>query len=493
MKYTFLPYNIFKYQLYIFQLEEYESSRFLRSLFKKGLLPTQNLRKELVWTTKAKILAILTFIIEILLNILITYLLYRAFNLEIIGVVLIYLVLFYLLIILSFAFFMQSVDLISPLERYQKNKIIKQAKDKIKNYTNLKIIGITGSYGKTTMKETLFTILNEKFRVVKTSGNNNTPLGISRTILDKLTEITQIFIVEMGEYVKGDVKELCEITPPDISIITGINEAHLERYKTMENAISTKFEIVENAKPNAGFILNADDKLTLENYKKYIDDESKITFYSSLDNVQDINLEFKIKNIIFNEEEPSYEFELFNGDSSLGITRTKILAPYIFGNITASATIAKHLGMNDTEIRLGISNLKPVEHRLESRIIQNNILVIDDTYNGNSDGIKIGLDLLNKFKKRRKVYVTPGLVETGSLSKEIHIQIGKELANVADLVILLKDSVTPYIFQGLKEAGYDEKKVIWYDYSKEMYANLHEHLKQNDVVMMQNDWSDNYS
>lgn len=490
----FLPYYISKYQLYIFQLEEYDATRYLKAILSKGIYPPKNLRKDIKWTTKAKILAVLTFGIKLIIDLILCYLIYSYTQIEIPQLAIFFLIFFYLLEIVSFVFIIQAQDLITPFEKIAKKRIIKKAKKKLLEYPNLKIVGVTGSYGKTSMKETVATILSEKFKVVKTTGNNNTPIGISRTILNHLKDNTEIFVVEMGEYVKGDVKDICEITPPDFSIISGINEAHLERYKTMENAISTKFEIVENSKPNAVAILNEDDQLIRDNYKTYVSNEENLRFYSAKEGKEShTNFDYAAKDIQFSEEKINYNFDLLYKGESVGKVKTSILAPYIIGNITGAATLAKLLGMNDTEIRLGISKLKPVEHRLESSMNSNNILVIDDTYNGNSDGIKTGLDLLSKFKSRRKVYVTPGLVETGSLKAEIHTQIGKDLAKVADLVIMLKNSATPYIAEGLKESGFDTSKVIWYDYSKEMYAGLHKHLESGDVVLMQNDWSDNYS
>jgi len=496
----FLPHSILKYQLYILQLEEYDSRRYLRSLFSKGLFPSPNLRKSLVWTNKAKLLALLTTLIILTLDGAICYLLYSFLEISIPALILTFLVLLYLLILISFSFLTQALDIIRPIEYILKKRMISQAKEKLAKYPNLKIVGITGSYGKTTMKETVATILSEKYKVVKTTGNNNTPLGIAKTILNHVNEKTEIFVVEMGEYVKGDVAEICKITPPDYSIITGINEAHLERYQTMAAAISTKFEIIEYAKENVGSILNADDDLIIDHFKDFIKKGNPTYFYSGKDfdklhkgYKKELKFVYGAKDIEFDEDKGSYTFELLYQNDSIGKIKTQILAPYIIGNITGAATVAKALGMNDTEIRLGISKLKPVEHRLEPRMNNNNILVIDDTYNGNSDGIKIGLELLSKFKKRRKVYVTPGLVETGSLAQALHVQIGRDIAKVADLVILLKNSVTPYIFEGLVDAKFNPKKVIWYDYSKEMYSELHKYLEPNDVVLMQNDWSDNYS
>jgi UDP-N-acetylmuramyl pentapeptide synthase len=126
-------------------------------------------------------------------------------------------------------------------------------------------------------------------------------------------------------------------------------------------------------------------------------------------------------------------------------------------------------------------------------MLSDNIILIDDTYNGNSNGIHEGIKLLEKFKGRRKVYITPGLVETGSLSESIHLEIGAELSSVANLVVLIKNSVTPFIEKGLLENGFDKENIIWFDDAKTTYSSLRSFVKEGDVVMMQNDWSDNYS
>src|SRR5690606_10491674 len=324
-----------------------------------------------------------------------------------------FLILFYLFTILGFFFLAQAQDILMPLENYQKNKIIKKAKLKLNQIksnpdSKLKIIGITGSYGKTTMKEVLATVLDEKFKMVKTIENQNTPIGIARVILNKLNLDTEVFIVEMGEYVKGDVDAICKLTPPDISIITGINEAHLERYGNMQNAIDTKFEIVENTPEGGLVVLNADDKLIKENVDRFAEGK-RIEWYSSKNDslskylVQNVQLDVQNLGLNFsiNRKEKNSEEVLF---------RTKFLAEYIIGNIVAAMVIAEELDMNETEIRLGVSKVRPVEHRLEPSRTANDIVIIDDTYNGNSAGIKEGINLLNKFKNRRKVYITPGLV-----------------------------------------------------------------------------------
>lgn len=489
----FLPNKIFEYHLYIFQLEEYDIKRFFTAIKNKGIFPPSSLRKQAVWTSKAKALTLLSLIIQLILSIAISYLITLSFNLNLISFLIILLFTTYFLFISSFFFLAQSQDILLPLETYKKNKIIKKASKKIHNLKdrnqNLKIIGITGSYGKTTMKEVIKEILGIKFKVVSTFENQNTPIGISRKILNDVDESTEVFIVEMGEYVKGDVDKICKITPPDISIITGINEAHLERYGTMQNAIDTKFEIVENTKPEGLVLLNADDELTVSNYERFESDKT-IQWFSSKNNklsrykVENVDLD--MKNLGLNFEVRDLEFD------SMLIFKTKFLAEYAIGNVIASLIIGRELGMNDNQIKIGANKIKPVEHRLEPSMLSDDILLIDDTYNGNSDGIKEGISLLKKFKNRRKVYITPGLVETGELSEDIHLEIGKQLSSVADIVVLIRNSVTEFIEKGLLESGFNKENIIWFENGKETYSSLRTFVKGGDVVMMQNDWSDNY-
>lgn len=484
----FLPHKIFIYHLYIFQLEEYDILRYLKSHKNKGTFPPSTLRKSIVWTQKAELIAVLAFTLQFICSLAIAVFAYITFRSDVVFIAT-FLVILYMLIILSFMFQIFAALILKPLEIFQKNRIVNAAKKKIQGLPDLEIIGITGSYGKTTMKETVYTILKEQFNVVKTEGNNNTPLGIARTILNKIDKNTEIFVVEMGEYVKGDVAALCEIAQPHISIITGINEAHLERYKTMENAISTKFEIVEYAKKDATIIMNADDKLILDNYPKYIGDHYHLFFSSKNHDYAT----YKIRNEEFMQDGSGQSFEVYNEHESIGTVKVPVIAEYIKGNVVAGVIVARMMGMKEPLIRMGISQIKPVEHRLQPRMNANNILVIDDTYNGNSDGVREGIALLKKFESRRKVYVTPGLVETGALAESIHLEIGKQLASAADLVILIRNSVTGFIYKGLKDAEYPEDKIIWYDNSKKAYNELFTHLQANDVVLLQNDWTDNYS
>jgi len=334
------------------------------------------------------------------------------------------------------------------------------------------------------MKETVAEILSQKYKVLKTEENKNTPLGISQLILEKLDNNIDILIVEMGAYQKGDIKTLCDITKPNFSILTGINESHLERFGSIKNTVLAKFEIVVNAVKDAKIILNADNNLIKENYKKYLN-KKETFFYSSENNKLS---KYQISNKNFFMDGSGIAFDLGNF-SNLKIS---ILGEYMLGTTMAGVILAEELGLTKEEIKQGIKNIKPIKHRLQLIKGNNNILVIDDSYNGNTDGVREAIKVLAKFKDKRRIYVTPGLVETGDKNKELHYNIGKQLSSVANVVILIKNSATPFIEQGLLENNFIKENIIFFNSAPEAHQNIQNITKSGDVILFQNDWPENY-
>ncbi len=463
------------YPLYFLQLETYQLKRYLKVYFKKAFVLEKS-RQKLVWTKKL----ISIFFISLLISLGVIYLGYK--NFAVLG-----LVVFGLFSLLVFPFTIcLSVIILLPVDILIKNYIIYKAKNKIKKLKHLKIIGITGSYGKTSFKEILSTILSVKFRLVFTPENKNTPLGISNVIFKNINEETEIFVAEMSAWQVGDIKTLCRIAPPDIAILTGINESHLERFKTIENTIKTKFEIVKYSKPEALVVLNADNNLILENYKKYAGDK-KIIFYGK-ENTELLN--YKIKKVVFDEERFKQKVTIEIENKSLWF-EIPLLGDYAVATVIGAILVAKHLGLTDNEVKLGLSLIKPISHRLEP-IRKENFLVIDDSYNGNPAGAKAAIEVLAKFKNKRKIYVTPGLVEMGNQTQKVHQEIGNLLAPVADLVILIKNSVTNFIIEGLLEKGFNKEKILIFNNPFELQEKIKDIIQPNDVILFQNDWPDNY-
>lgn len=470
-----LLFSTIKYQLYLLQLENYEVLRYLKLLFKKGyFFSKQPLRGQLVWTGKASLILSLVSLFWILT---VAFLLWKSSF----FIALIWLVFYFLALPFFYSFFL---TLLWPLEFVVKQYLISKAKKIIAKNKNLKIIGIAGSYGKTTMKNVLEAVLSAKIKVLATPKSVNTPIGIAKWIIKNSKEKPDVLIIEIGEHYKGDVEYICKIVPPDVAILTGINEAHIERLKNIENTISTMFEVVQNAKEKALILLNADDGNIKNNYQKYTAGKN-IHFYSySNDGLADI----KIKERQFLANELCWQFSV----DELEKIKVSFLGEYILGDIIASIVVAKNFSLSVEQIKKGIFNIKPVEHRLQPIKGQGDVLVIDDSYNSNPDGVEEAIKVLSKFEGRRKLFITPGIVETGDDTAKIHEKIGQNLAKVADLVILVKNSATPFIAKGLKDGGFNEEKVIWFETAQKAHDSLGSILKPNDVILFQNDWGDQY-
>ncbi|KKP61360.1 MAG: UDP-N-acetylmuramoyl-tripeptide-D-alanyl-D-alanine ligase [Candidatus Roizmanbacteria bacterium GW2011_GWA2_34_18] len=461
------PLRFFYFHLLILQLEEYDLVRFIKAVVNtKGIPPSRDFRKPLKFTLKIKLITALASLLILFISLFLSKIFVNnTYKLAIL------LGTYTLGLYFSYIFLIIINVILLPIDILIKALLVFFAKNKIKKLNNVKIIGVAGSYGKTGMKDLLATVLAEKYRVVKTPESVNTPVGIARTILSQVNEKTEILVVEMGEYYPGDIKNICSIALPQISVITGINEAHLERLKSIDNGIKTIFEIAKNMKSNGILLLNAKDKLIKNNYKKFIA-RQEIYLYQAKGKIE------------------------FNEDAS-GFIYQKIFFPllgqYNLDKIDGVIYLAKKLGLNHQEIETGLKKIKTPAHRLQPILNrEKNILVIDDSYNGNPDGVEEAIKTLSLFKKRRKIFVTPGLVEMGDKSREVHQRIGQRLNDVVDLVILIKNSVTPDIEEGLIKAGFNQNNILMCNSMMEAQNNLNKIIKSGDVVLFQNDWPDNY-
>ena len=282
------------------------------------------------------------------------------------------------------------------------------------------------------MKEFLLHILKTKYNTIATPSTYNTPLGISQFIQTELNSKTEIMIVEMGAYVQGDIRKLCDITPPKIAVLTGITEQHLERFKNLATIIKTKFEICENL-PNDGLlVIDGENEHIQQGLKNLANKPNKNRTTKGIGNIPTKNLP--------DFEGISFEFE---GETYQSI----LLGSHNAKNLALAISIAKHLETPTDIIQKNIKNIQAVEHRMQ--LIRNEktgILVIDDSFNGNLEGVKATIHLLkNTPFSGQKIYLTPGLVELGNKAEEVHRQIGEMLATAIDKVLLVKNKETQNI------------------------------------------------
>jgi len=502
------PFKIPIYQLYLLQLENYELGRFWKLLFKKGLWPRGEQRKNLEWTQKAKALFLMALGLHILFGVVLIIASQKIW---------LWVILWIVAILFYFVFFSLALIILWPLDFFLKRIIISQAKSKVRMLSKvdsrsksgmtqggLKIIGIAGSYGKTTMKEALRQVLGIRFKVLSTPESVNTPVGIARFVLKNVKPETEILILELGEHYKGDIKKLCEIFPPDIAVITGINQAHMERMGDIKTVASTILEITKGLKPEGLLVLNIDDEYLFEHREKI--NFRKISFYG---HKHPELTGFFFENVKFDTENLVWEFSL---PSSHLDFKVHLLGEYVLGLAVAAQQVVGELRGNIDIVSEGLNKLQPVSHRLQPIKSSGDVLIIDDSYNGNPDGVREAIKILSRFTNRRKIFITPGLVELGDATAEVHHEIGKELAEVADVVILIKNSVTPWIEEGIKSANKQisqsankltsqsenqrirksENQIIWFDTATEAHRELKNILKPGDVILFQNDWGDQY-
>ena len=372
------------------------------------------------------------------------------------------------------------------LEKYVYHHFKSMAIKKLKNMSNLKVIGVTGSYGKTSSKNILADILNIKYATLPTPRNLNTPYGLIMTINNHLDKFTDIFIAEMGAYVRGEIKELCDLVHPKYGILTRIGTAHLESFGSEENIQKTKFELIESLPVDGVGVLNKDDPKQVS-YK--LKNKCKI-LWIGIDN-KDVDVKASdIKcsnvgttfNVIFKGDKKKYEFE------------TKLLGKHNVYNILAGLALGREFAIPITKLQQAVRNVKPIEHRLELKKM-GYFYQIDDAYNSNPVGAKSALEVLSMMPGL-KVVVTPGMIELGNKEEELNKEFGKEIATIskADYVVLIGEKRTLPIKEGLKEAKFNMDNLIVYNDVKEAYNFIRGIKTKKDIyALFENDLPDTYN
>jgi UDP-N-acetylmuramoyl-tripeptide--D-alanyl-D-alanine ligase len=483
---TIYPFSHIYHAIYLLQLENYYILRFLKIAFKDVLLWKPEQRKEIEWTPSLAVTGGLAGLIAVVDGVFVIWLFSKATT-SLFILFLLALIIFVALCHFFFVYLAIATALLKPLDNVRKRSLIEAAKKKVHEHPGLTVIAIAGSYGKTTTKEFVTSVAELKGHTLSTRGNQNTPAGISRLILSKLTPETKLLVLEMGEYVPGDVRALCEIAPPDISIITGINEAHLERMGSLENTTRTIFEVVTYAKKDATIILNRDDRRVRENAERFLEGRQALWYGFAEGST------YRAEEISFDEEALRVSYEIIGEQEGKTFSATSaLLGRYIGGTIACGLLVAGELGVRTEDALRSLETLEPVKHRLEPKKNLDGTLLIDDSYNGNPEGLREALHVLSRFKNGRKIFITPGLVELGQESARIHRALGQEIAHVADLVVLIKTSATREIKKGLLDAHYPEKNIYEYEGTKEALRALEYERKRGDVLLIQNDWPDNY-
>lgn len=369
-----------------------------------------------------------------------------------------------------------------PIEHFRRKYYIKQAKKVINSMPNLIVIGITGSYGKTSVKNFLQKALEKKYEVIATPKNYNTTMGVVKTILENLKSTHQIFICEMGATKPNDIKEICDIVKPKLGIITSIGPQHLESFKSIEKIVETKFELVESVKQNNGItFLNFDN----EYLSKQCKEENIITY-----GVNNDSLNYNAFNIKITSEGSKFSIIDKKERKKIEFT-TKIIGAHNVVNITGVVAVSNYLGISLNDIASQIKNLKSVEHRLQL-INYKNFNIIDDSYNSNPVSSKSALDTLAQFDGI-KIIVTPGMVELGNDEKRYNYELGKYACNICDYIFLVNSKQAKYVYEGILGTNFNKNKIFNVSSPQEAINKISNlNIKSKVTVLLENDLPDNY-
>ncbi len=445
-----------------FQLENYKIKNYIKIIIKNPFLFGG--KSTLAFTKRIKRLIFIIFLFNFLYFFVIFYLIKN-----------IYLIIPIILSGIYYPFILCAPYLLAePIEKTIKIHFIKKAKKKLKGFSGKKI-GITGSFGKTSTKNFLYQILKEEFDVCATPKSFNTPMGVSKAILENLKETDDFFIVEMGARHSGDIKFLADFVGVDFGIMTPIGSCHLESFGTIEKIEDTKYELCEATKDLVVF--NGKSSSTKKLYDRYKHKKYLVCEKGSFAYAEDI------------QATPQGSKFVFVIDGQKFDCQTKLLGSSNIDNIVVAGTMAYLLGESLYSVHKAIEKLQSAPHRLE--LIKGEFVdVIDDSYNSNIDGFKEALKTISQFKTRR-VVVSPGMVELGSSQAEQNFLAGKLVGEVADIFVIMNEANKENLSKGAKESGMRDEQIFYAKTRKEQQILLKSILQKGDVVLFENDFPDN--
>ncbi|MCQ2490297.1 MAG: UDP-N-acetylmuramoyl-tripeptide--D-alanyl-D-alanine ligase [Ruminococcus sp.] len=369
-----------------------------------------------------------------------------------------------------------------PIETAINNWYINDAKKKLAAMPELHKIGITGSYGKTSMKFYLSELLSSQYETLKTPESFNTPMGVTITVRRDLKPTHEYFICEMGARRVHEIKELCGIADPHDGIITSVGPQHLETFGSVENVVNTKFELADCVKANGGRIyLNYDNELIRAKVSEYPNAVTYGTAEGSMWRGSDVTV-----------SDRGTEFTVTAPDGKSCRFCTKLLGEHSVQNLLGAIAFACGTGIPMEKLVLPVKRIAAVPHRLQLLDKGGGVTYIDDAYNSNPSGCRAALAVLGLFDACR-ILVTPGMVELGAKQAELNFEFGQEAAAVCDQIILVGRAQTQPIYDGIREAGYDMDKVYVADGLNDALAKAGSiQTDKKKVVLLENDLPDNY-
>jgi UDP-N-acetylmuramoyl-tripeptide--D-alanyl-D-alanine ligase len=369
----------------------------------------------------------------------------------------------------------------APIEKAVSNHYLNDAKRILASRPDLKIIGITGSYGKTSTKNIMQAVLSEQYNSLMTPASYNTPMGITRTIREMLKPIHEVFICEMGADHVGDITYLMDFVHPSIGIVTSVGPQHLNTFGCQENILKEKMQMIEKLPADGLGILNLDNDL-IRSYP--VRNKVKTVTYG----IQCKEAEYRAEDISYSPEGST--FTLVHGDEKIAMS-TRLLGEHNILNILCAAAAARSLGVEWPVIQKAVRGMHYVEHRLELKKISG-YTFIDDAFNSNPVGAAMSLNVM-KMMPGKRVIVTPGMIDLGEKQEPVNHDFGAKMKGNVDDVILVGEHQTKPIYEGLQSSGFDMAHVRVVKTEREAFAFVYSNFTPEDTILLENDLPDAFN
>lgn len=368
---------------------------------------------------------------------------------------------------LYWVYLIVAVIVLKPVDYWLKNRIINRARRKIASLQNLKVVGVAGSYGKTTVKEFIAQSLKGQVKVVSTAENFNTEMGIANFILNDVSTDAEVLVLEMGEYQPGDIKKICSIAPPDIAVVTGINDAHLERMKSIQAIVATIFEVVLYSKDNAIIVLNGDDERVNDNYQKFLG-QKEVVFYSSNDLGERPGMYYQ--NLNYHSGAPGMTFQVISNDHS-HLINLRLIGNHLPLATTAGLAVAQLLGLNLNQSVQSIQSISQIPRRLEIHQTKYDSVIIDDAYNASPESVISGLKTMSDIYGHNFTAVLGDMRELGIKTVPAHQLVGHTVAEINPDQLITIGKKARIIAQTAIQNGFDQDRIQHYDTNLELLKN----------------------
>lgn len=382
-----------------------------------------------------------------------------------------------------------AVILTRPIDRASTRRFVHRAQRKLADVQPL-VVGITGSYGKTTTKACVAEVLELLGPSYPTPRSFNSYLGIVRAINEGLLPNHRSFIAEMGAYRRGDIAELCKLVSPTAAVLTAIGPAHLERFGSIDEIEAAKGELADSLPADGLFVTRADDERCVRIARTRARSRTVLFALANTPNAQVWAEELRIET-----GRTSFALCVRTGSATYRArVRAKLLGEHNVANLLAAAAVGVGLGLEADAVARALSRVVPPPHRL-SPIVNSatNVVVIDDSYNANPEGAAAALAILRAHPASRRVLVTPGMVELGEFEEEENIRLGELAAAACDRAVLIGNRRAGSIRAGLVRAGFPESQIVMAPDSKTAHTVVGTTTLPGDVILFENDLPDVYA